>query len=97
MWLATLSDCNMGVGARLGEYYAADENPEVQKRCKAAGLAGSDAAHSLRSGFVSEALRAGVTPLEAIRMTGHKDVRTLQRYHRASDSMSATLRAVVAG
>lgn len=52
----------------------------VQRRAQLAGLTGDFGAHSLRSGFVTEAAAQGVSLLEAMALTGHKSVQTAMRY-----------------
>lgn len=58
----------------------------VRQRCEAAGLEGDFSAHSLRSGFVTEAASRQVPLAEAMAMTGHTSVATLVRYFRAADA-----------
>ncbi|MGO4152504.1 site-specific integrase [Cupriavidus sp. YAF13] len=58
----------------------------VKQRCEAAGLEGDFSAHSLRSGFVTEAASRQVPMAEAMAMTGHTSVATLVRYFRAADA-----------
>ncbi|MCY1531114.1 hypothetical protein D9M68_663300 [compost metagenome] len=55
----------------------------VQRRAQLAGLAGDWAAHSLRSGFVSEAGRQGVPLGEVMAMTEHRSVSTVMGYFQA--------------
>jgi site-specific recombinase XerD len=67
-------------GVRLGgKTFAA-----IVKR--AVALAGLDprryAAHSMRAGFVTAAAEAGVSPLVIMQTTGHRSMKTLQRYFR---------------
>jgi integrase len=61
----------------------------VQKRCLQAGLSGKFSAHSLRSGFVTEAGRRQVSTAEAMKMTGHKNVETFMGYYRAGDVLES--------
>lgn len=61
----------------------------VQKRCLQAGLSGKFSAHSLRSGFVTEAGRQQVSTAEAMKMTGHKNVETFMGYYRAGDVLES--------
>lgn len=65
----------------------------VKKRCALAGLASEFSAHSLRSGFVTEAGRQGVPLGETMALTGHKSVTALVGYFRqaAVDSRGARL------
>ncbi|WP_460149229.1 site-specific integrase [Pseudomonas sp. H1_A03] len=55
----------------------------VQRRAKLAGLDGDWAAHSLRSGFVTEAGRQGVPLGEVMAMTEHRSVSTVMGYFQA--------------
>ncbi|WP_192557989.1 tyrosine-type recombinase/integrase [Pseudomonas allokribbensis] len=55
----------------------------VQRRAKLAGLEGDWAAHSLRSGFVTEAGRQGVPLGEVMVMTEHRSVTTVMGYFQA--------------
>ena len=52
----------------------------VKARCAAAGLEGRFSAHSLRSGFVTEAGLRDMPIGEAMAMTGHLTVATFQGY-----------------
>lgn len=70
----------------------------VQRRAQLAGLDGDWAAHSLRSGFVSEAGRQGVPLGEVMAMTEHRSIATVMGYFqagallnsRAADLLAAT-------
>jgi len=55
----------------------------VQERCKLAGLEGEFSAHSLRSGFVTEAGRRNIPLGDTMAMTGHASVATVMGYFRA--------------
>ncbi|MFJ3524247.1 site-specific integrase [Pseudomonas sp. NPDC090203] len=55
----------------------------VQRRAKLGGLEGDWAAHSLRSGFVTEAGRQGVPLGEVMAMTEHRSVGTVMGYFQA--------------
>lgn len=55
----------------------------VQRRAKLAKLDGDWAAHSLRSGFVSEAGRQGVPLGEVMAMTEHRSLPTVMGYFQA--------------
>ena len=55
----------------------------VQRRAQLAGLDGDWAAHSLRSGFVSEAGRQGVPLGEVMAMTEHRSIPTVMGYFQA--------------
>jgi integrase len=52
----------------------------VQRRAQLAGLEGDFGAHSLRSGFVTEAGRQNVPMKEAMSLTGHRSLATFLRY-----------------
>ena len=54
----------------------------VKRRAQLAGLAGGFGAHSLRSGFVTEAGRQNVPLGEAMGMTGHRSLAVFLRYFR---------------
>jgi len=58
----------------------------VQKRAR---LAGFDAAafggHSLRAGFLTEAVNQGVPLLQAMQFTGHKTLAVAQGYYRHAE------------
>ena len=53
----------------------------VKQRAKIAGLDGEFGAHSLRSGFVTEAGNQHVPLGEVMQLTGHKNVATTLRYY----------------
>lgn len=52
----------------------------VQRRTQLAGLTGNFAGHSLRSGFVTEAGRQGVSLPDVMAMTGHRSVAMVLEY-----------------
>jgi integrase len=52
----------------------------VKRRAALAGLDGDYGAHSLRSGFVTEAGRQNVPLGEAMALTGHRSIQTVMRY-----------------
>jgi integrase len=52
----------------------------VKRRAALAGLEGDYGAHSLRSGFVTEAGRQNVPMKEAMQLTGHRSLATFLRY-----------------
>lgn len=54
----------------------------VLKRCALAGVEGAFSAHSLRSGFVTEAGQQDVSLAETMAMTGHRSVQTVLGYTR---------------
>jgi site-specific recombinase XerD len=53
----------------------------VKRRAALAGLSGDFSAHSLRSGFMTEAGRQNVPLAEAMALTGHRSVQSALRYH----------------
>jgi integrase len=61
----------------------------VQRRAQLAGLEGDWAAHSLRSGFVTEAGRQGVPLGEVMAMTEHRSVATVMGYFQAGTLLSS--------
>jgi integrase len=65
----------------------------VKKRCALAGLDPAYSAHSLRSGFVTEAGRQRVPLGETMALTGHRSVASLTGYFRpdAANSQAARL------
>jgi integrase len=79
-------------GARAGKPLSAQAVALiVKRRAQLAGLEGDYGAHSLRSGFVTEAGRQGVPLGEAMALTGHRSVQTAMRYFQggASQKMQA--------
>jgi integrase len=61
----------------------------IKRRAKLAGLEGDWAAHSLRSGFVTEAGRQGVPLGEVMAMTEHRSVNTVMGYFQAGALLSS--------
>jgi integrase len=61
----------------------------VQRRAKLAGLEGDWAAHSLRSGFVTEAGRQGVPLGEVMAMTEHRSVSIVMGYFQAGSLLNS--------
>jgi integrase len=61
----------------------------VQRRAQLAGLEGDWAAHSLRSGFVTEAGRQGVPLGEVMAMTEHRGVGTVMGYFQAGSLLTS--------
>jgi integrase len=67
----------------------------VVKRCSLAGINGDFSAHSLRSGFISQADRSGISLGDTMALTGHRSAETLLGYTRSTRSTrSAALRAL---
>ncbi len=72
-------------GSHLGEALSpASVRAIVKERCVLAGIEGNYSAHSLRSGFVTEAGRQQVTMADTMAMTGHQSVATVLGYFRAN-------------
>lgn len=61
----------------------------VKRRAHLAGLEGDWAAHSLRSGFVTEAGRQGVPLGEVMAMTEHRSVATVMGYFQAGSLLKS--------
>ncbi|WP_080712549.1 site-specific integrase [Pseudomonas brassicacearum] len=61
----------------------------VKRRAQLAGLDGDWAAHSLRSGFVTEAGRQGVPLGEVMAMTEHRSVTTVMSYFQAGELLNS--------
>lgn len=61
----------------------------VKARCALAGIVGKFSAHSLRSGFVTEAGRQNVPLAETMAMTGHHSVATVLGYFRAESTVKS--------
>jgi len=59
----------------------------VQQRCALAGVDGDFSAHSLRSGFVTEAGRQNVPLPDTMALTGHHSVNTVMGYYRADTAL----------
>jgi integrase len=76
------------IGEALGDASVRDI---VKKRCQLAGLSGDFSAHSLRSGFVTEAGRQNMSLAETMAMTGHQSVATVLGYSRAGAALSSGL------
>ena len=58
-------------------------NNIVKERCALAGIDGNFSAHSLRSGFVTEAGRQNMALADTMAMTGHQSAATVLGYFRA--------------
>lgn len=59
----------------------------VQQAVSAAGLSLDLSAHSLRSGFVTTAIRQGKTERSIMNQTGHRSVQILRGYFRREDAI----------
>jgi len=70
----------------------------VKARCALAGVGEDFSAHSLRSGFVTEAGRQNMPLQETMAMTGHRSTDTVAGYFRAGAAqVSAVARMIDAG
>lgn len=69
-------------GAIGGKLSPVSVNNIIKSRCKLAGLNEEFTAHSLRSGFVTEAARQNIPIAETMLMTGHQNINTLMGYYR---------------
>lgn len=96
-WLAAAPACTGPLfrrvykGGRVGsEGLSSDQVARiVQRRAQLAGLDGDWAAHSLRSGFVSEAGRQGVPLGEVMAMTEHRSIPTVMSYFQAGTLLTS--------
>ena len=61
----------------------------VKRRAQLADLEGDYGAHSLRSGFVTEAGRRNVPVKEAMALTGHRSLATFLRYFQPGASLAS--------
>ena len=61
----------------------------VKRRAQLAGLAGDWAAHSIRSGFITEAGRQNMPIADVMAMTDHRSVTTLMGYYQAGELQNA--------
>ncbi len=59
----------------------------VRQRCALAGVEGDFSAHSLRSGFVTEAGRQNVPLPDTMALTGHHSIHTVLGYFRADSAL----------
>jgi integrase len=74
-------------GGHIGEpLSAAAVRQIVKERCALAGVAGDFSAHSLRSGFVTEAGRQALPIAETMAMTGHRSLQTVLGYTRTGST-----------
>lgn len=77
-------------GGQVGEALsAAAVRDIVKERCLLAGIEGKFSAHSLRSGFVTEAGRQNMPLAETMAMTGHQSVASVVGYFRAEASLAS--------
>ena len=61
----------------------------VKARATTAGLAEDFSAHSVRSGFVTEAARQNIPIGETMALTGHASVATVVGYFRTASSLDS--------
>ncbi|MFV9473604.1 site-specific integrase [Advenella sp. RU8] len=64
-------------------------NNIIKSRCKLAGLSDEFTAHSLRSGFVTEAAKQNIPIAETMLMTGHQNINTLMGYYREANVLES--------
>jgi len=83
----------VGTTALTGDHVAR----MVQRRAQLAGLPGDWAAHSLRSGFVTEAGRQGVPLGEVMAMTEHRGVGTVMGYFQAGSLLASRASTLLPG
>jgi integrase len=69
----------------------------VQRRGQLAGLEGDWAAHSLRSGFVTESGRQGVPLGEVMAMTEHRSYSTVMGYFQAGSLLNSRATILLEG
>ena len=93
-WLAAaqISDGAIFRRIRKGGHVAEPLTPAavrniVKQRCALAGVEGDFSAHSLRSGFVTEAGRQNVPLPDTMALTGHHSVNTVLGYYRADTAL----------
>lgn len=60
----------------------------VQQRCALAGIEGDFSAHSLRSGFVTEAGRQNIPLPDTMALTGHQSINAVMGYYRADTALN---------
>ena len=61
----------------------------VKARCVLAGIEGDFSAHSIRSGFVTEAGRQNIPLADTMAMTGHHSVATVLGYFRSESTLDS--------
>lgn len=67
----------------------------LEARAKAVGLSSHLSAHSLRAGYVTQALRDGATYAQVQAITGHRSVAILGGYQRDADPHAAAVRVSI--
>lgn len=76
-------------GAIGGKLSPVSINKIIKSRCAQAGLSDAFTAHSLRSGFVTEAARQNIPIAETMLMTGHQNINTLIGYYREGNVLES--------
>lgn len=77
-------------GGQLGPALASAAVRDIVKyRAGLSGINGNFSAHSLRSGFITEASRKNLPLAETMAMTGHQSVATIIGYSRAGAALSS--------
>ena len=76
-------------GGRVGSAALTDMSISaiVKQRCALAGVEGDFSAHSLRSGFVTEAGRQSMPLADTMALTGHRSVQSVLGYFRAESPL----------
>ena len=76
-------------GGRVGSEALTDMSVSaiVKQRCALAGVEGDFSAHSLRSGFVTEAGRQSMPLADTMALTGHRSVQSVLGYFRAESPL----------
>jgi integrase len=83
-------------GGQIGEGLSGAAVREIVKeRCALAGVVGEFSAHSLRSGFITEAGRQNMPLAETMAMTGHHSVATVVGYFRAEATLVSGLARMI--
>lgn len=79
-------------GGHLGEALSpAAVRDIVKARCALSGIEGDFSAHSLRSGFVTEAGRQNISLADTMAMTGHHSVATVLGYFQAEAMINSAV------
>ena len=78
---------SVGKSGRLSQLPLAPDSVAwiIRQAARRAGIRGNVSGHSLRSGHVTTATRAGVPELVIMRQTGHRSVTTLRKYIRSGE------------
>lgn len=77
------------MGTRLGASLSGSAVYDiVVKRARQAGIGGAVMAHSLRAGFVTEALNLDLPIPKIMDKTGHTTLKSIRDYHRPERAMA---------